>query len=363
MVQFYVDWLLLSILYVIPTTNCDLSTYTGGPNHERSSSPIPLKEDDRRRKDDRRDLDRDSGRSRYGRSGDSDRHFDRQSYRSSHSYNRHDDYNRHDKHADDNEREHSKFSQRYGRNSRGGIHSDYSKCESEHNKSRDDLRDVDKFSVDWFDGSGHRNRDKERKPSSLEYQRYNDKEALFDRARSGRRYSNTEDVKSEERGHHKGDRDSQYEKRDHRRSLGDHKRERSPTYGDSKGYQNDSNSRRDSSRHHLKGASGSDTKELDGQMYAKEEKKKYNDWETNRHHERYKREPGEQFEDRTALTSKDEEFPAKKPKLFGLVGGTNDGKDGNLLLYCVAIFKHIFSRVYFPCYVSSFLIMSIIMHY
>ncbi|CAK9188518.1 unnamed protein product [Ilex paraguariensis] len=304
------------------------SSSDGSPNHEHNSSPIPSREHDRRRKDDERDLDRDSGRSQYRRSGDSYRHFDRQLFRSSQSYRRHDDYSRREKNADDNERD-SHFSSRSGRESRGGTNSDYMRREREHSRPRDHLRDVEKHSVGKFDGSGHRSRDKDREISSLEYRRCKDKEPLSDSDRSGRRHSNsnTDYVKSEEWDRHKGDRDGRNEKRDHCMSLGDYRSDRSPTHGEYKGHQTDSPARRDSSGRRLKEASRIDTKELDGHKYQKEETKKYDDREANRQKERYNREAGEQLEDRTVFTSKDQESLANKSMLFGSDGGTDHGKD------------------------------------
>uniref|UniRef100_A0A5B6Z8K2 Putative arginine/serine-rich coiled-coil protein 2 isoform X2 n=1 Tax=Davidia involucrata TaxID=16924 RepID=A0A5B6Z8K2_DAVIN len=284
------------------------SSSDGSPTWERGSSPISSREDlakvsdHRQRKDDGRGLDRDSGRSQYGRNGDSYRHSDRQSSRSSHSYHRHDGYNRHEKHADEEERTYSKLSSRSGR------------------ESRDYLRDVDKYSRDKFDGSGHRSRDKDRETSSREYQKYKDKDSSYDRAGSGRRHSNliVEETKPWVRDRHMGDTDARDEKRDYRRSLADYRSNRSPTNEESKGQHNDSTSRRDSSGRRLQEASKSDPKELDSKKYTKEEKKKYEDQESNRHKERYSREPGELFEDKTVSTDENQESAAKKPKLFSL---------------------------------------------
>lgn len=243
-------------------------------NRGLSASPTSLKEDpakvfyDRRRREDGRDSDRDYGRGQYSRRGVSHRHSDRQSSRNSHNYHRHDDYTRHDRHVDEDERTSSKLSSRSGRESRVDGHSDRAKKENEHNGLKDHLHNVDKYSRDKFD-----------------------------------------------------------EDRDYRRSLGDRKSDRSPVYEESRGHRSDSTSRRDSSGHRLKEASRSDSKELESLKYTKEEKKKYDDWETKKHKERYNREPGEQFEDRTAFSSEGQESPAKRSKFSSLDRDTDRGKD------------------------------------
>ncbi|KAA8517283.1 hypothetical protein F0562_017576 [Nyssa sinensis] len=295
------------------------SSSDGSPTRERGSSPVSSKEDPakvsdhRRRKDDGRGLDRDSGRSRYGRSGDSYR----QSSRGSHSYNRHDDYSRHEKHMDEEERTYMKLSSRSGRESRGSDHSDHMRRESEHNRSRDYLRDADKYSRDKSDGSGHRSRDRDRE-TSRENQKYKDKDSSYERAGSGRRHTNlnVEETKSGEWDRHMGDTDARDEKRGYRRSVADYRSNRSPSNEEYKGQHNDSTSRRDSTGHRSREPSKSDPKELDSKKYTKEENKRYDDRETNTQKEQYNREPGELFEDKSVFTDENQESAAKKPKLF-----------------------------------------------
>lgn len=241
------------------------SSSDGSLAREHSSSPIhsrdnPTRDSESwRRNGNRRDLEKDSGRSYRGRSGDSYRNSDRQSSRSSHNYHRRDDYSRHEKLRDDTRRE------------------------SEHYRSRDPSRGDDKYSRYRSDGSGNRSRDKD-----------------------------------------KGDGGSQDEKREHRRSLGDYKGDLSPVYGEYLGNRNDSTSRRDGAKHRSKEASNSDPRELDGHKYTKEEKKKFDDRETSRPKDRYDIAPGEQFEDKSAFTSENREYPAKKPKLES--SSTDHGK-------------------------------------
>ncbi|XP_028063400.1 arginine/serine-rich coiled-coil protein 2-like isoform X2 [Camellia sinensis] len=284
------------------------SSSDGSPRREHSSSPIHSREDPasdsdpRRRKDDGRDFDRDSGGNHHGRSGDSYRYFDRQSSRSSHNYQRQDDYDRHEKHTAEVK---NYSSSRSGRESRVSIQSDHTRRESEHYRSRDHLHGDDRYSRDRSDGSGRRSRDKEKETSSLEYQKYKGKDSLSDRAGSGRRYtnSNVEDIKYGERDRYKGDGDGRDEKRDYVRSSRDYRNDCSPVREEHRGHRNDSTSRRDSARHRLKEASKSDPRELDGERIAKKEKRKYDDQETGRHKDRYVGEPGEQLEDISKFTT------------------------------------------------------------
>ncbi|KAL7197682.1 hypothetical protein ACSBR2_020244 [Camellia fascicularis] len=284
------------------------SSSDGSPRREHRSSPIHSREDPasdsdpRRRKDDGRDFDRDSGGSHHGRSGDSYRYFDRQSSRSSHNYQRQDDYDRHEKHTAEVK---NYSSSRSGRESRVSIQSDHTRRESEHYRSRDHLHGDDRYSRDRSDGSGRRSRDKEKETSSLEYQKYKGKDSLSDRAGSGRRYTNpnVEDIKYGERDRYKGHGDGWDEKRDYVRSSRDYRNDCSPVREEHRGHRNDSTSRRDSARHRLKEASKSDPRELDGEKNAKKEKRKYDDQETGRHKDRYVGEPGEQFEDISKFTT------------------------------------------------------------
>ncbi|KAE8125165.1 hypothetical protein FH972_019998 [Carpinus fangiana] len=293
------------------------------PKRDRSSSPNILRDDPvkvsehRPRKDDGREFERDSSGGRYGRIGDSYRHSDRQSSRGSHGYSRHDDYI-HDKHVDEEERNYKRLSSRPGRESRGGTHSELTRKESEHSKSRDYSRDVDKYSRDKYDG--YRSKDKDREASSLEHQKYKEKES-FDRAGSGRRHASSEEV---ERGRYTRDRDGRDEKRDYHRSSGDYRGDRL-SYEETWGHRNNSTSG-DSRKHRVKDAYKSDPAELDGEKLSKEEKKKYDDQETNEVKDRYIRQRGDHADKFTSM-SENQESPAKKPKLYGLDKDIHYGKD------------------------------------
>ncbi|KAL2534954.1 Uncharacterized protein Adt_08305 [Abeliophyllum distichum] len=261
--------------------NGSSSSSGGSPDHDRISSPIQSRKDvekvdgDKRRKDGHRDLDRDFSRSQHSRSGDLYKHSDRQSSRNSHSYRTHDDYSRRDKHVDDYDRDYHKPSSRSGQNSHDYYYSDHSRRDYEH-RSREYPRDVDKYSRDKSDILGHRSRDK-------------DKDSSSDRAGSRRRYTNVEDGKSMDRDRNREDRDGRDGKTDHRRSSGDYRSDRAPAFQ-------------------------REAKELDGEKYTKEEKKRFDD--RDKYKERHSEEPEEHSEDRKALSSKDQESVAKKPKVI-----------------------------------------------
>ncbi|GMY19533.1 arginine/serine-rich coiled-coil protein 2 isoform X1 [Fagus crenata] len=289
------------------------------PNVSRDD-PVKVSDYRPRRKDDRRELDRDSNRSHYGRGSDSYRYSDRQSSRGSHGYSRHDDYI-HDKHTDEEDRNYKRLSSRSGRESRGGAHSELTGKESELSRSRDYSRHVDKYSRDDYDG--HRSKDKDREASSLEHQKYKDKDSSSDRAGSGRRHAPSEEL---ERDRYTRDRGGRDEKRDYRKSSGDYRGDR-PSYEETWGHRNGLSSGGDSGKHRLKDAYKSDQMELDGQKLSKEDKKKYNDRESNRDKDQYIREPGELVDDKFDSVSENHESLAKKSKLYGLDKDIDHGKD------------------------------------
>lgn len=295
------------------------------PKWDQNSSPNNLRDDPvkaaehrSRWKDGGRGEERDSNGSRYGRSGDSFRHTDRQSSRGSHGYSRRDDYIQ-ERHVDEEERNYKRLSSRSGRESRGGTHSEFIRKESEHSKSRDYSRDVDKYSRDKYDG--HRSKDKDREASSLEHQKYKERES-FDRAGSGKRHASIEEV---ERGRYTRDRDGRDDRRDYYRSSGDYRGDRL-SYEETRGHRNNSTSGGDVGKRNLKDAYKSDSMELDGGRLSKEEKKKYNDRETDRDKDRYIRQPGEHA-DKLASLSENQESPTKKAKQYGLDKDTHPGKD------------------------------------
>lgn len=282
------------------------SMYVGSPKHDHSSSPKfsgedpgKVYENQSRRKDDNRELDRDLDRSHYGRGSGTHRHSDRQFSRSSHGYSRHDNYSRRDKYADEEERNHPRLSSRSSRESRGGTHSD-------HNRSRDNFRNGDKYSRDKYDSSGYKSMDK---------------------AESGRRHVYPEDVRRERRTM---ENDGQDDKRDFLRGSGDYRGDRM--------LQNEEFTRRGDGKHRSKESYMSELKESDGQNLNKEGKSRNDDVETNRGKDRNIREPAEQSGEKSVLGNENQESPAKRHK-FSLEKEIDSGKKGNLFLS--VLFHHI----------------------
>ncbi|XP_022153918.1 arginine/serine-rich coiled-coil protein 2 isoform X2 [Momordica charantia] len=272
------------------------------PKRDRSCSPKLMRDDapkdserQLRRKDDERDVNKDSSRSHYSRNSDSYRYADRKSSRSSHGYSRHDDYVRHDKYADE-ERDYERLSSRSGRESKGGAHYGHSRRDSEHSRSRDYYRDGDKSSRDKYDGSGHRSRDGD---------------SLSERHGSGRRHVNSQEM---EKHRNIRDRDGRDEKRDHIKHPGDDKNDRLISHDDARGNRNDSLSGRDESRYRTKEVYRSDRKELDGEKFSKEEKK-YEARETNWDKGQGK-ESKENYDGKGVFVHENQGSPAKKPKLL-----------------------------------------------
>ncbi|KAF5441986.1 hypothetical protein F2P56_037058 [Juglans regia] len=297
------------------------------PKRGRSRSPnisrddtVKVSEQQPRRKDDGRELERDSSRSHYGRSGDYYRHSGRQSSRGSHGYSRHEDY-MHDKHVDEEERNYKRLSSRSGRESKGGNHSEHTRKESEQSRPREYSRNVDKYSRDKYDVP--RSKDKDIEASFLEQQKYREKDSSSDRAAYGKRHALSEDV---ERGRYTRDSDGREVKRDYRRSSGDYRGDRL-SYEETWGHRSGSTSGADSGKHGLKDAYKSNPVELDSQRLSKEEKKKKDDRETDRDKERYNREPGELVEDKFAFVTENQESPAKKSKLYSLDKDSDYRKD------------------------------------
>ena len=70
-----------------------------------------------------------------------------------------------------------------------------------------------------------------------------------------------------------------------------------------------------------------DSRELEGQRFAKEEKKKYDDWETNRDKDQYFRANGEQLKDKTDFTSEIQETSTKKTRFSNWDKGADYSKD------------------------------------
>ncbi|WCJ33385.1 hypothetical protein M5689_014753 [Euphorbia peplus] len=218
-----------------------------------------------RRKDDDRELDKDSSRSQYGR--DRHEHSDRYSSRNSHGYSRR------EKCGDEEER-------RFQGSSRS-------------------IRD-DKYSRDNNDSSKHRSKDKGIESVALDRQKFRDKDGSPDIA-------------------NKKDRDRRdRSSRDYHRSFGDHKSDRASYYEGSKGY------RSDSSGLHLDGLHFRDSYKNDQK---EQDRKKHIDSSSNRNKDRHSR--ALQHEDKTVSGFENQESLAKKPKFFGPDKDAQEGKDAN----------------------------------
>ncbi|KAK1386566.1 arginine/serine-rich coiled-coil protein 2 [Heracleum sosnowskyi] len=254
------------------------SSSDGSPTGARESSPVLSKEnpaksfDDRRKQDDRRDLGREYGRSEYGRTNDSHKHYGRHSSRNTDSYHRYDDYKR-EKCVDEDERKYPRSSFRSGRDSRAGNHSDYTSRDSQQNRSRDDRHSSDKYTRRKTDFSGHRSRDRYGGSSPVEYENTKDRGSSPDRVGSGDRQTNLNSgVKSGELDRHRGIKHERDDKRDYQR------------------------------RHN-------ENKDSDRQKHSKQEK----------------REAAERSEGRTFSSESHE----KKAKLYSFDGSKDQGKYGN----------------------------------
>ncbi|XP_058724062.1 uncharacterized protein LOC131595663 isoform X1 [Vicia villosa] len=177
------------------------SSPDGSPRREHSSSPYPSREDSGRashhhsRKPDGREQDRKYGRNQYGRSSDSLRHSDRQSFRSSYGNSRHDKYA-------DEDRKHERLSSRSARESRG----DHMRQDSD-SRSKDYGRSMDKYSREKYERSG-----------------------------SGKRCVEYDEVEKERRTRDGNGRD---ERKDSQRSSGDHKSDRAVSYSESRSQKDD----------------------------------------------------------------------------------------------------------------------------
>ncbi|CAK7340247.1 unnamed protein product [Dovyalis caffra] len=286
------------------------SPLNGSPSSD-GGSPVVHRDDSakasQRRKDEEKELERDSRRSRYQKNGDSYRHSDRHSTRSSHGYSRNDDY-RHDRRVDDGERH-------YQASSRSG----WELKDGERGRSRDHARNVEKYSGDRYDSLGNRSRDKER--GSSEHRQLKDKEFSPDRVGSSRKYMSTAS-EEKDRDQHRRDRDGRDERRDYHRSSGDHKSDRSSYYEETRGHQTDSSGR--DGRQRLRESFKNDPKELNCQK-----EKKHDNWESSREKDRYSKVPGEKNDDKSVFGSENQESPAKKSKLFSSKKDSDNSREVN----------------------------------
>lgn len=289
------------------------------PNREHISSPVATwkdhkkANDEQRRKDGGRDLDRDSGRTQYGRGGDSYRDSGHQSSRSSRGYHSSVDYHRHDRFADVADKDYSRSS---GHRSR--KENDY--------HSRDYKRDYEKYSRDKAERFGDRSKDREKDSSSHECQKPKEKDVSSDRPGSGRRLSASEDI-NEEGEIYDGNIDREY------RSSRDCKTNYSAAYEDSGRHRNESTSFTDHSGDRHIETRRSDKSQEDGK-YRRREKKNFH--EMDKVKERNARESDEVYDHRRRHYTNDQDSSAKKSK-FGSNGSTaeavNDTKEKNVTFH------------------------------
>ncbi|XP_057785353.1 uncharacterized protein LOC131002866 isoform X2 [Salvia miltiorrhiza] len=270
------------------------SSSDGSPRNGRSLSPVPSRKETARVADDKRK--RDDDRNQSGRSDEPYKYSDRQSSR---SHYRHDDRSRRDRHVDDYDRGYPKSSYR-SRDSRENNNLDYSRSEKDY-KSRDFVNEADTYSHGKSDGLGSRNKDK----------------SSYDRTGSGRRHAAAEERDRDRNREGKAD---HYGKTDNKKSSVDRKSDRSPAYEESRGLRNESFARRDSSGPRVKEAAWRDSKELDSERHASDEKRRDDDRGT--YKEQANREPKERSDD-MSIKGQD----SKKPKIFAL-GSTSPGTDG-----------------------------------
>ncbi|XP_019427650.1 PREDICTED: zinc finger CCCH domain-containing protein 13 isoform X2 [Lupinus angustifolius] len=246
----------------------------GSPKHEHSSSPNPLRDDSIRvsdhhsKKYDGREPDLQYGKNYHGRSSDSFRQSSRSSY----------GHSRNDKYADE-DRYHERISSRSGHEPRGN----HTREESDI-RSKDYQRTSEKYSRDKYDRSDYKSKEKDGE-TYLEHQKNKDKDSSYDRSGSSRRHAPYDDLEREKRTR---DRDRQDEKRDHRRSFGDHR----------------------SDRARLKESYKNEQKELGDQNLPWEEKRKYNDAEIGKDKDQSTIKVGGRF------SNEDRESSGKKTKLF-----------------------------------------------
>ncbi|KAL6213964.1 hypothetical protein ACLB2K_013402 [Fragaria x ananassa] len=303
------------------------SSSDGSREHNNSSSPKPsrgdpgkISEHQPRRKDDGKELNKDSERS-Y-------RHSDRQS-RNSKGFYAHPDYIKYEKHADDEERINQKSTFRPGRESRGNTRFDPV-------RSRNHSGYLDKDSQDKYDSSEHRSKDKDRGSRFLDYQKCKD-DSSSERLGSGKSVGRFEDMDNE-RYRHRTDRDSQDEKRYYRRSS---RSERNFSYEESRGHQSELISRTDDIKHRESEGYKSHLKEMDDEKLERDQRNKYDDTGTKRSKDRIAKEPTESYDNKDMCRSQDQGSAAKRSKFYNLDKGiagqedvskfttTSDGRDSS----------------------------------
>ncbi|XP_040862087.1 pre-mRNA-splicing factor 38B isoform X13 [Glycine max] len=286
----------------------DRSPSPDASRHGHSSSPNPVRENSARvshhsRKYDDREHDQQYGRNHYGRSSDSLRHSDRQSFKSSFGHSRYDKYANEDRYRE-------RLLSRSGHESRD----DHVREESD-SRPKNYQCSVDKYSHDKYDRSDHRSKEKRRDTYS-EHQKYKDMDSSYEKSASSKRHALYDEV---EREGHSRDWDGQNERRDSRRSSGDYRSDQ----------RDESGPQRDSGKFSLKEAYKSEQKESNDQNLPWEEKRKHDDTEIRKGKDWKTRKAGEQ------CAIEDKESSGKKLKLFDPDKDDNYRKDGIAYIFFV----------------------------
>ncbi|XXG50658.1 hypothetical protein AAC387_Pa02g4622 [Persea americana] len=238
---------------------------------------------DKKGKGDEKDFDRDSGRSRSGKDSDSYRHAERRSYRNLDDHRTQDDYSRHRRHADDEESSDQRSSWS-GRESRSGGHYDHTRQDTEHDRSRENCRNSERYSRDRSDDRGHRKKDTERQTAVIERHRHNNNDLSSERSPSGRRQAkaNTKQVKMGERERHRDRGGVRDDKKDHRKSTGDYKNDNASNHEEFREHAESLTPGRDSGASRLKEtykSYKSSSRESNAQNEDRMQKRKHDDQE------------------------------------------------------------------------------------
>ncbi|KAK9169889.1 hypothetical protein Syun_002029 [Stephania yunnanensis] len=134
-------------------------------------------DDRQRRKHEKREMDKDSGRSFSGKGDSNSYRYSEKSYSSTHDHHRHEDYNSHHGHSD-RERGFKRSTQSY-RESRSVD----DRRDSDHGRSRDYRRSTDKYSRERPDYEGNRGKNKGQEGESVKCQKHKDLDSFSDRVR------------------------------------------------------------------------------------------------------------------------------------------------------------------------------------
>ncbi|KAJ0985226.1 hypothetical protein J5N97_003582 [Dioscorea zingiberensis] len=296
-----------------PADGLDSSSSGGSPRGEKgsvySSEDRAKTHTDRQRRDERRDLESDSGCNKSSRgNNDSQRHSDSRRY---------DDHIKYNRPADEEEKNYHRSS-RSERGSRSGSLSDHIRRDNNYERSRESWRNVGKYTRDRSENVGNKSNDKERDSLTSDHHRHNEKDP--DRAAPGSKQVNSSrhDVRAGDRDRRR-DREARDERRDRHRSPGAHNND------ESRARVKVSVVGRDSGTAHSKDTHETRNKELEGLKNEQIQKRKYTDNESDEHN-KYVREQGTSerksfstFQDRERRKEFIPEYQNSSDKKFKLV--------------------------------------------